>query len=142
MDYSSQKIVGIPTGEIRFKENNILDISRTTNNNNQTGTTPLDNNKKNKTENDCAKQIHLQVLDLTLYELSDDTVNLQMKGLTFTPAPPSNEAKLRVESSELVRKLRLKEYFIDKIYVSDDLVRLKSEFTPKNAENGKSTRIR
>ena len=54
-----------------------------------------------------------------------------MKGLTFTPAPSSNEAKLRVESSEFVRKLRLKEYFVDKNYVSDDLVRPKSEFTPK-----------
>ena len=54
-----------------------------------------------------------------------------MKGLTFTPAPPSNEAKLRVESSEFVRKLRLKEYFVDKNYVSDDLVLPKSEFTPK-----------
>ena len=54
-----------------------------------------------------------------------------MKGLTFTPAPPSNEVKLRVESSEFVRKLRLKEYFVDKNYGSDDLVRPKSEFMPK-----------
>ena len=54
-----------------------------------------------------------------------------MKGLTFTPAPPSNKAKLRVESSEFVKKLRLKEYFVDKNYVSDNFVRPKSEFTPK-----------
>ena len=128
---TAKKLVGITTGEVRFEENNILDISRTANNNNQTETTPLNNNKENKTENDCAKQIHLQVLDFTLYELSEDTVNLLMKGLTFTPAPPSNKAKLRVESSEFVRKLRLKEYFVDKNYVSDDLVRPKSGFTPK-----------
>ena len=68
---------------------------------------------------------------MTPYELSEDTVNLLLKGLTFTPAPPSNEAKLRVELSEFVRKLRLKEYFVDKNYVSDDLVQPKSEFTPK-----------
>ena len=54
-----------------------------------------------------------------------------MKGLTFTPTPPSNETKLTVESSEFVIKLRLKEYFVDKNYVSDDLVRPKSEFRPK-----------
>ena len=106
-----------------------LDISRTLSINNQTET--LNNNKENKTENYCAKQIHLQVLELTPYEFSDDIVNLLMKGLTFTPTPPSNEVKLRVESSEFVRKLRLKEYFFDKNYVSDDLVRPKSEFMPK-----------
>ena len=68
---------------------------------------------------------------MTPYEFSDDTVYLLMKGLTFIPAPNSNEAKLRVESSEFVRKSRLKEYFVDKNYVSDDLIRPKSEFTPK-----------
>ena len=57
-----------------------------------------------------------------------------MKGLTFTPTPPSNEVKLRAESSEIVRKLRLKEYFVDKNYVSDDLVRSKSELTPKTGK--------
>ena len=56
-----------------------LDISRTLNINNQTET--LNNNKENKTENDCAKQIHLHVLELTRYEFSDDIVNLPRKGV-------------------------------------------------------------
>ena len=66
-------------------------------NNNQTETIPLNNNKENKTENGGAKQIHLQVLDMTPYEFSDNTVSLLMKGLTFTPTPPSNKVKLRVD---------------------------------------------
>ena len=57
-----------------------------------------------------------------------------MKGLSFTPAPPSNEAQLRQESSEFTRKLRLKEYFVDKNneFIPNDIVRPKSKFTPKS----------
>ena len=77
------------------------------------------------------KKVHLQVLDLTPYEFSEGTINLLMEGLTFTPTPPSNESKIRAESNEFVRKLRLKEYFVDKTFNNIDLVRPKSGFTPK-----------
>ena len=56
------------------------------------------------------QQVHPQVLDLTPYDFSNDTINLLKKGLSFTPAPSPNEAQLRQESNELTRKLRLKEY--------------------------------
>ena len=57
-----------------------------------------------------------------------------MKGLSFTPAPSSNEVQLRQESSEFTRKLRLKEYFVDKNneFIPNDVVRPKSDFTPKS----------
>ena len=52
---------------------------------------------------------HLQVLDLTPYEFNNDTINLLMKGLPFTPTYPSKEANLREDFAEFTRKLRLKE---------------------------------
>ena len=57
-----------------------------------------------------------------------------MKGLSFTPAPPSNEAQLKQESSEFIRKLRFKEYFVDTTneFIPNDIVRPKSDFTPKS----------
>ena len=77
-------------------------------------------------------KIHLQVLHLTPYEFNNDTINLFMKDLSFTPTLPSKEANLRVDFAEFTRKLRLKEYFIDKNYQSEDIVRPKSEFTPQS----------
>ena len=47
--------------------------------------------EENATENENLKKVHLQVLDLTPYEYSEDTINLLMEGLTFAPTPPSNE---------------------------------------------------
>ena len=75
--------------------------------------------------------MHLQVLDLTPYEFSEGTINLLMKGLTFTRSLLQNESKIRTESNEFVRKLRLKEYFLDKTFNTIDLVQPKSDFTPK-----------
>ena len=74
-------------------------------------------------------KIHLQVLDLTPYEFNNDTINLLTKDLSFTPTPPSKEANLREDVAEFTRKLRLEDYFIDKNYQSEDIVRPKSEFT-------------
>ena len=74
-------------------------------------------------------KVHLQVLDLTPYEFNNETINLLMKGLSFTPTPPSKEANLREDFAEFTRKLRPKESFIDKNYQSEDVVRPKSEFT-------------
>ena len=80
------------------------------------------------------KKVILQVLNLTPYDFSNDTIYLFKKGLSFTPAPPPNEAQLRQESSEFTRKLRLKEYFVDKNneFIPNDIVRPKSDFTPKS----------
>ena len=50
-------------------------------------------------------KVHLQVLDLTPYEFNNDTINLLMKGLSFTPTPPSKEANLREDFTEFTRKL-------------------------------------
>ena len=77
-------------------------------------------------------KIHLKVLDLTPYEFNNDTITLLMKGLSFTPTPPSKEANLREDFADFTRKLRLKEYFIDKNYQSEDIVRPKSEFAPQS----------
>ena len=80
------------------------------------------------------QQVHLQVLGLTPYDFSNDTINLLKKGLSFTPAPPPNEARLRQESSEFTRKLRLKEYFVDKNneFIPNDIVLPKPDFTSKS----------
>ena len=90
------------------------------------------NNSLEFTENGMDKErqhVHLHVLDLTPYDFSNDTINLLKKGLSFTPAPPPNEAQLRQESSEFTRKLRLKGYFVDKNneFIPNDIVR--SKFT-------------
>ena len=83
-------------------------------------------------EDKDSMKIHLQVLDLTPYEFNNNTNYLLMKDLSFTPTPPSKEANLREDFAEFTRKLRLKEYFIDKNYQFEDIVRPKSEFTPQS----------
>ena len=54
-------------------------------------------------------------------------VDMIMTIMTLT-----KEANLREDFAEFTRKLRLKEYFIDKNYQSEDIVRPKSEFTPQS----------
>ena len=87
--------------------------------------------EENASGNENLKKVNLQVPDLTSYKFGEDTINLLMKGLTFTPTPPSNESKIRAELIEFVRKLKLEEYFADKTFNTIDLVRPKSDFTPK-----------
>ena len=121
MDPSSKKkLVSLPTSEINRKsghdnDNNDVDTIDNLENNNRTEEFNIDQTDTGNTntgnigivEDKDSMKIHLQVLDLTPYEFNNDTINLLMKGLSFTPTPSSKEANSREDFAAFTRKLRL-----------------------------------
>ena len=68
--------------------------------------------------------------------LSDTERQILELGLKFTPTPQrKNIEEIQVDLYDFCRKLRLSEYFLDKEYDDDSLVRNKSTFTPKPGRN-------
>lgn len=67
--------------------------------------------------------------------MSKNEQELLYKGLKFTPVPSDNVEELRTDVYKFTRKLRLTEFFHDKEYIEESIVRNKSKFTPQHGRN-------
>ena len=104
MDPSSKKLVSLPTSETNRQsghddDNNDIDTIDNLENDNRTEEFNIDQTYTGNTntgnsgtvKDKDSMKIHLQVLDLTPYEFNNDTINLLLKGLSFTPTPSSRK---------------------------------------------------
>lgn len=67
--------------------------------------------------------------------MTDPQTQVLAKGLKFTPTPNFDEREARVDINNFTRKLRLKEFFHDKHYDDDSIVKNKGTFTPEKGRD-------
>lgn len=85
---------------------------------------------------DCDRKKEPKIFNLSNRKLSTNEIKLLTKGLKFTPTPHSaNIQELQSDVAEFHRKIRLKEFFHDKHFHDDSLVRNKSNFQPQKGRN-------
>ena len=78
---------------------------------------------------------HPKIINLSHHQLGKAEKEVLTRGLKFTPTPKSNQLELKEDIYNLERKVRLTEYFLDKVYVEDSIVKNPSLFTPNSGRD-------
>ena len=93
--------------------------------------------RQNGRQQENAKTTQPKIINMSSRGLSNEEIKLLERGLKFTPTLKQNRSKLKTDSQEFSRKIRLLEYFNDQQPNGDDksLVKNPSNFVPPMSED-------
>ena len=78
--------------------------------------------------------VNIKIVNLSTHQLNKIDLKILKKGLKFCP-PESYEHENIKDVNNFCRKLRLTEYFHDKDYNNNDLIKPQSSWTPDRGNN-------